>query len=127
MVVFFIIKMLFLASHSASNCNLKAPVQIIKSIYSCSLAALAAQDETYGKQRLLFVAANRKRQTSFCLLKTETENDSLFPLSANDKTIINDCSFSKRAHLCFEVVLSVVEILYCILYLLYFIPRCWPT
>jgi hypothetical protein len=47
-------------------------------------------------------AANGKRewQTSVCLLQTEMENGSLFSLLANDKMVIDDCCFSKCAHLC---------------------------
>jgi hypothetical protein len=46
-------------------------------------------------------AANRKQkwQMSVFLLQTETENGSLFSLVVKGYTVINDCCFSKRAHL----------------------------
>ncbi len=47
-------------------------------------------------------AANRKRkrQTSVCLLQTETENGSLFSLVGKGQTVIGNYCFSKLAYLC---------------------------
>jgi hypothetical protein len=61
-----------------------------------------AKNGTNRKRQLTFVYANekRKRQTSVCLLQTETEVS--FPWSANDIEI-DDCYFSKRALLCAQL------------------------
>jgi hypothetical protein len=43
---------------------------------------------------------NEKRETSVCFLQTETENGSFFTLVGKRLTVIDDCCFSNRAHLC---------------------------
>jgi hypothetical protein len=46
-------------------------------------------------------AANgkQKQQTSVRLLEMETENKSLFSMVGEQKSVIDDCCFSKRAYL----------------------------
>jgi hypothetical protein len=57
--------------------------------------------ELAGNDNFHLFAANgkRKQQTSVCLLLTKTENLSLFSLIGKRLTVINDCCFSKRAHI----------------------------
>jgi hypothetical protein len=45
-----------------------------------------------GNGKLQCVCCNQKRKTEVC-----------FPWSANDKTVINNCCFSKRDHLGMQV------------------------
>jgi hypothetical protein len=52
-----------------------------------------------GNFCLLVGNGKRKRQTSICLL--QTKNRSLFSLVSKRKTVIDDCCFSKIAHLWF--------------------------
>ncbi len=49
-----------------------------------------------GNFRLFATNGKRKRQTSSCLLKTETENRSLISLVSKRYAVIYHCCFSKR-------------------------------
>jgi hypothetical protein len=59
------------------------------------------ENGTDRKQQLLYFSANRtqKLQTSACLLQTKMENGTLFSLVGKRLTVIDDCCFSKHAHL----------------------------
>jgi hypothetical protein len=56
-----------------------------------------------GNFRLLAANGKRERQTSV-LLKTETENGSFFSFFGKRSMVIDDCCFSKRAHVCTELM-----------------------
>jgi hypothetical protein len=60
------------------------------------------ENRTDGKRQLHLSAANKKTEgANFRLfLQMETENRSLFSLVCKWEMVIDDCCFSKRAHLC---------------------------
>jgi hypothetical protein len=55
-------------------------------------------NETDVKRQLPFVFCIRKRKTDVC-----------FPWSANRQTVIDDCRFSKHAHLCICPLYSTIN------------------
>jgi hypothetical protein len=62
-----------------------------------------------GIFRLFAANGQQKQETSVCLLQTETVNGRLFSLVSKRYTVINDCCFSKRAHLCQKACQLVKE------------------
>jgi hypothetical protein len=63
-----------------------------------------------GNFRLYAANGKRKRQTSVCLLQTETENISFFSMVGKQQTVIDDCCFSKRAHLAEKYIKNILSV-----------------
>jgi hypothetical protein len=62
--------------------------------------------------RLFATNGKWKWQTYVCLLKTETENGSLLFLVGKRYMVIDDCCFSKHAHLCRLCMTKAVQYSY---------------